>query len=845
MTLRAHALLLVPVLNGCGEVGPGRSDTASPTCAEGYFPDRGQCVPEACGTGAWGALEVDDATVYVDIEAPDGGDGTAVAPLRSIQTALDLAGGGGGGLVAVAAGSYPETLLLTWDHAGVNLAGRCRELVTIDASVGDAQTPGIDIDAVFSEVQVSGVSVVGSSFTGVQVRSGSTRLTEMRVAKSAYVGIGVYRGNNMATTNLVVDGCEIVGNHRLGIGVADITTEVTLVDTVIRDSLPDQDGNVGFGAYVGNGAAMWAEGCELVGNTAVGIMADDPGTAVTLVDTMIRDTRPEANGTYGDGVEVVDGASLLATDCSIIGNTEMGMQIADPGTEVTLVSTTIRNTQPNETGEYGYGIEVQGGASLLARGCQLTDNTWVGIGIRGEDSEVILLETEIRDTKPSEGGEGGYGIEVQAGGLLRAEHCALVGNTSLSIKASGQGALVTLEDSAVRDTRPGGITNAGPGILASGGASLRAKRCEISDNSGAGIMVAEPTTEALLLDSTIRDTLPNEAGEYGQGVEVQLGAELVVDSCELTGNTAAGIAATDPGTLATLRDSSITNTASGYGSKGATAVGLSTQYGANVSASGLLVRDTNGPGLYAVFDRARITCTHCSLVDNSFAGAVAIDDGGLELRSSIISGTTESTNLGGGVGVFAAPGRELFPPFLLVTDTTISDNLVAGAWMQGDGAYRFEGVTVTGSIGMDHGATTRCGDGVYAADTAAWDGHAGLSIQDCTLTGNQGAGLFLDDASARLDGNSWSDNDPDLLVQGDSCLSLSEDWDDAPTSEVCPTWHQPTCEFEFRLNLMAPDVEPGMPPPPDSIAPPLRLVTSSAAPRAPYPSPLLRFEVRY
>ncbi len=41
----------------------------SPDCEVGWIADGDRCVPEACGTGTWGNLPVDGATVYVDITA--------------------------------------------------------------------------------------------------------------------------------------------------------------------------------------------------------------------------------------------------------------------------------------------------------------------------------------------------------------------------------------------------------------------------------------------------------------------------------------------------------------------------------------------------------------------------------------------------------------------------------------------------------------------------------------------------------------------------------------------------------------------------------------------------------
>ena len=93
------------------------ADPAPSPCEQGYrldpdlpaefladFPDG--CVPQECGIERWGHLEVDEDTVFVDVQAEDGGDGSEQVPFASIQDGLDAAGVAGGGVVAVATGIY-------------------------------------------------------------------------------------------------------------------------------------------------------------------------------------------------------------------------------------------------------------------------------------------------------------------------------------------------------------------------------------------------------------------------------------------------------------------------------------------------------------------------------------------------------------------------------------------------------------------------------------------------------------------------------------------------------------------------------------------------------------------
>jgi len=99
--------------------------TGDVPCVDGAVADdsTGECVPESCGAGRWGAIE--HADVFVDAAATDGGNGGVGVPLRAIRPALDLAGEAGGGTVSVAAAHYVESLVFGAQHDGVRLVGRC------------------------------------------------------------------------------------------------------------------------------------------------------------------------------------------------------------------------------------------------------------------------------------------------------------------------------------------------------------------------------------------------------------------------------------------------------------------------------------------------------------------------------------------------------------------------------------------------------------------------------------------------------------------------------------------------------------------------------------------------
>ncbi len=997
-------MILLLLALACGGGTGKRPPGGEAVCASGYLDDDGSCVPEVCGTGTWGALGVDDATVYVDIGAAEGGDGKADAPLLSIQAGVDLAGSRGGGLVAVAAGTYRENVELSTDHVGVRLAGRCHDLVTIDASAGDAYTAGVLISTRQGEVEVAGLSVVDSNHTGVSVWSGVARLEGMSLRRNAHAGALAFRGITACPVSIELVESEVVGNSYYGVVAQETPIEITLRDVSIRDTLPDSAGRLGYGleisfgatgyaedldmrgntnagigvteegsrlelrratvtgtrssetvdmgyglavqqgasldaeevvlsdnqvgglfvasegttaivrssvmrdtledktedmgrgvvvqmggelelqgclctgnrgagvgivdagsrvelrdcsvldnpgggggigpgVFVAAGAMLEASRCEIAGNASFGVAAQGEDSLVTLNDCIVRGTVLDDSGLQGFGVYAVLGAKLAAINCEISGNSALGISVYGDGSVVQLEDCSILDTQPDVLGWSGVGISVAEGGKLWMDGCEVGGNAALGVSTNGFGTELIMRDSSVYGTAPDPDGFTGYGVQVFEGASLAAEGCAFHDNTHVGVAtlhegsrsafrdcvfranpgaaageigggvSVGYGAVVTLRDCEL--TSPDQL-----GIVALHGASVEAQGCEISGCTGAGVAARDAGTSVTLLDGVIRDTQLHTDGNIGFGVQVSDGARVEIERCSLSGNTTAGVLVTDGNAAASMVDSTVTGTRLGFGWQSMSAMGIIAQGEASFEASGLTVQGNGGPGLVANNDGASLRCGDCSIIDNQFAGAVAVGGGGLTLSDTAISGTGESANLGGGVGIYAAEQRGQPAPSLAVTDSTIEDHPVAGVWVGGQGSYELVDNTISGGSGVEHGVTSRCGDGVFARGTERWDGSGGLWLQGNQISDNLGAGLLLDDAQAMLDGNSYGGNSPDLLVQDESCLTQSDDWAEAPEQEICPTWDRPPCDLAFSFTLAVAEIdEPELPPPPVAAVP--------------------------
>ena len=811
-------------------------------CATGQLldatGDESVCVPEACGIGPWGNEA--DADLFVAVGAR-GGDGSQERPFGSIQEAADVMGSDGGGVVAIAGGTYVENLAMKVAHDGVVLAGRCAELVTIDAS--EAEEPGIEV--VGGSLEVRGVTVTGGLW-GITVRGGTglggsatlvlrsgvlegnrevgllvlgggvsveaVGVTIRETAPNADGdygrGVDVEVGASFTATDLILE-----GNHELGLFAWNGGTVVVLTGAVVSDTQPRADGTGGRGVEVNGGASLDATGLLLRDNHEVGLSASSPGTTVVLSGAVVRDTQPRADGTRGQGVEVNDGASLDATDLLLEGNHRFGLFAANPETTVVLSSAVVRNTQSLADGTFGWGVGVQGGASLDATDLLLESNHEIGLYAVNPGTTVVLSGAVLRDTQspsddtfsrgvevndgaslvaadlllvgnhatglfaanpgttvalsgavvrgtqPRADGDGGRGVEVNDGASLDATDLLLESNREVGLFASGPGTTVALSGAVVRDTQARADGTGGKGVGLEGGASLDATDLLLEGNHSIGLFAADPGTTATLSGAVVRDTWPQADGTFGRGVAVQDSASLYATDLLLEGNHEVGLSASKPGTTLILSDTVVRDTRSADGVGGGP--GLLVQSQARVDAVRLAVLRSTGPGAFST-SGGDLNCQDCTFEDNGFGGIVVVSTATANLTGgSIRSSQPTPAAGGGGVGLLAW-NLSGFPPTVHLDGVTLSDHPGPALYFRGPGTYAVRDCVVEDSA-FASGVFAVPGAIVAVNGVGAWDPTAGpvmpggLLLADNTVSSLPTNAVLLDGSAATLDSNLFAD----------------------------------------------------------------------------------------
>jgi len=138
----------------------------------------------------------------------------------------------------------------------------------------------------------------------------------------------------------------------------------------------------GIGIVGHDGASLTVESCAVSRNTAVGIIANGPGTAVELLETTVDSTKKGELQTVGIGISAQDSATIEATRVTAISNEGPGV--------------------------YVVGEEL---AYFACLECELRNNQFAGAAVL-LDGSLVLDDSHIEGTTEQENLGGGVGIYV-------------------------------------------------------------------------------------------------------------------------------------------------------------------------------------------------------------------------------------------------------------------------------------------------------------------------------------------------------------------------------------------------------------------------------------------------
>ena len=424
------------------------------------------------------------------------------------------------------------------------------EATLVGGSV-EAPEDGVAVSVPGGTLVLRGTELTGGAAAspvgaGLDVREGGVA-TLSGVSLSALAGFGVYAlgegtrldAEDVTLTGVVADarnsgrGVEVNGGARATLSrvtVREVTDtacfvgggDVHIEDSTLSDTREREEGGGGRGVEVGTGGTATLRGSRVTDNVEVGVFVGN-GSELTLDDVDLAFTHARADGRRGVGLEVIDSVATV-TGSRITGNQLINLLVAGDS-QVDLIDTELRDTRGNTNGGAGWGVQASDGARLTMTGGGVYESAAVGVFLANGASGV-LRDVEVADTYRLRGVRSAAGVMAYAG------------------------ANVTIEGGTVRD-------NEGPG-LAVYGADADVVDTTLVRNTYAAVAVHEAATvtiEGVRIEDTVQGA---DGGTLGILVESGAGGRpnVTVRDASIGPHSVAGVWITGPGSL-TLEDSEI------------------------------------------------------------------------------------------------------------------------------------------------------------------------------------------------------------------------------------------------------------------------------------------------
>lgn len=386
------------------------------------------------------------ATLFVDPSGP-----VDAARFRTLAAAIAAAPAGA--VVAVEAGAYPESLVVTKD---VTILGRCAAKVSLVG--GGTRVRGIRVEG--ARVTVRGVTVV-----------------------KQFIGVSVGPGGALTLEDSVLD-----DNDTAGILLSEPGARVEASRVVVRGTRPGTNGDRGAGINVQAGSVAVLRDSAFVANHGQNIRISS-GSDVTVDRVVSRDGRPSPAFDFGRGLSVQDGAKARVSRSAFLDDYEVALLAGDAAT-LDLVDVVVGRTQLASSGSFGRALNAFGGAKVHGEGLHVHDNHDASIMAAERGTSVTLSRSTVVDTAFDAEGYVGRGVVAQEGASVELTDSVVVGSREVAVAVFGPSRM-TLRRSFVSRTAPNAGDFFGHGVLATMGGVVDVDESEIADSARIGIAIGD------------------------------------------------------------------------------------------------------------------------------------------------------------------------------------------------------------------------------------------------------------------------------------------------------------------------------------------------------------------
>lgn len=383
---------------------------------------------------------------------------------------------------------------------------------------------------------------------GVLVLDGQFEAEGAVIHRTVQVGTAFGHGVHVQGGSASVQRSVIADNHTLGVYSSGSGSLASLDQVVLRDTQPSANGQFGIGLQVDSGGSAEVRRSLLAANHFIGVFGFDP-VQITIESSIIRDTIPRNDSDNGRGISIQEGASLTLDDSVLIDNSDYGASAGGPGTALTVSNSLVRDTKRASSGTHGWGLNIADGATLQMERSTLRDNLEYGLAV-GRGSTATVSDSLVSGTERAEGVTVDdvdfrvQGIGIQDGGAMTIDRSVIRGNRHIGLYvwdaiASPTPTTVTATHLVVDDTLPEMDTGSGngSGVVVGLNAQATFNQVALVNNTTVGLLATEPGAVAAIADSVIRNTQINNDGLFGRGANAQSGGRIDLTRSALIENS--------------------------------------------------------------------------------------------------------------------------------------------------------------------------------------------------------------------------------------------------------------------------------------------------------------------
>lgn len=367
-------------------------------------------------------------------------------------------------------------------------------------------------------------------------------------------------------------------------------------------------------------------------------------SVVEIKDSEVLETQPDAEGFQGSGIRIADHSKVTLTNVTVAGNARVGITVSD-SSEATITGSKVLDTKPNASGAYGWGIDVAVNSKATIRENTVSGNTAVGVGI-SESSQAVIERNQIADQKPDGSGVRGYGILISLGSKAEIRNNTLTRNTDVAIYATER-TEVLIDGNQITDTQPNTYGFRGRGIQLGFLSKGTVTNNTLTNNLNVGIYIFD-TSEATVENNTITGMKNAPGSPYVSGIEFGYKVKGVINNNTLDNNAAYyTIAVFDCPDEVKVTNNKVSNgkpSTDGFGSRG-----IQVQDSQLVTVSGNEIRDMGQIGIR--FLRSQGQIAENTVLRATIVGILVTDSKGTIEKNGVISETQLAPDGTFGVGI--------------------------------------------------------------------------------------------------------------------------------------------------------------------------------------------------